>query len=310
VQGETLTPEPIMTIQRTVLLSCLTALLAACTDPPTGSLVVGDPLFAGVGAPRFTEATGTPPSATSTTGAMSITFKMSGLGSKAGNVVTATATGDAVWACRFGTGEFDAFPAPQAVSQSVNAASAVAMKNGQVSGTMSLNPPANPLVCAVPNRTAVLISTSFDGVQLSHPDAETLPIIGTFNRTFFTLPTETLPILTNVQPEATTMTIGSGLLNYTATIENAGPPLSSVVLQSWVSQGTAWRAAAGSVVNCGGAGGDLPTGTCTDQNYAGVSNATPGNGTLVPGPAVLEIQLRGSPSVRALAGWRINVTLQ
>lgn len=296
-----------MVIQRAVLLTSLITLLTACEKDPTGTLPVSGPLFASAGSPRITEATGTAPGAN---GAMSVAFKMSGVGSKAANVVTATASANAVWACRFGTGEFDAFPAPQTVSDQVSGASSMFTTSGKISGSVSLSSPANPLICATPNRTAVLVSTSFDGVQVSHPDAGSLPVVGTFNQTYHTLPTETLPIFNDVQPAGTTLTIGGGLLSYTATIENPGAPLSTIGLQAWVIQGTAWRAAAGGLVNCGGALGDLPTGTCVDQNNAGVSNATPGPGTLVPGPAILEIHLRGSPSVRVLAGWRINVTLQ
>ena len=295
-----------MVIQRAVLLTSFVTLLA-CEKDPTSALPLSGPLLASTGSPRITEATGFAPGAN---GAMSVAFKMSGVGSKAANVVTATANANAVWACRFGTGEFDAFPAPQTVSQQVSGASSMFTTSGKISGSVSLSSPANPLTCATPNRTAVLVSTSFDGVQVSHVDAGSMPVIGTFNQTYHTLPTETLPIFTDVQPAGTTLTIDGGLLSYTATIENAGAQLSPVILQAWVIQGTAWRAAAGGLVSCGGALGDLPTGTCIDQNNAGVSNATPGPGTLVPGPAILEIHLRGSPSVRVLAGWRINVTLQ
>ena len=298
-----------MVMQRAVLLTSLAALLTACEKDPTGSLPTGGPLFASAGSPRFTEATATAPDAL---GAMAIAFRMGGVGSKAANVVTATGTGDVVWACRFGSQEFDGFPAPQIVSQAVNGTSSLAMKNGQVSGVVSLSTPAgNTLNCAAGNHAPVMVSTSFDGVQIHHAEAGSLPIIGTFNRSFFTLPTETLPIFTDVQAASTTFTIEGDRVDYTATIQNSGAPLSSIAVQAWITQGTAWRAAGGAAVDCGGASGDLPTGECIVQRTAGARNdPAAGSGTLVPGPAVLEINLRGSPSVRVLAGWRINVTLQ
>lgn len=298
-----------MVNQRAVLLTSFAALLTACEKDPTGTLPVGGPLLASAGSPRFTEATGTAPGAT---GVMSVAFKMSGVGSKAANVVTATGDADALWACRFGSLEFDGWPAPQLSSEVASGSSALSMKNGQVSGIVSLSTPATPLTCAAANRTAVLISTSFDGVQVTHAEAGSIPVVGTFNRTFFTLPTETLPVVTDAQLSNSVLTIEGAPVDYTATINNPGPLLSPISVQAWITQGSTFRAAGGASVSCTGPlSGELPTGVCQFSWTAGARNdPAAGSGTLVPGPAVLELNVRGSPSVRVLAGWRFDITLQ
>ena len=80
---------------------------------------------------------------------------------------------------------------------------------------------------------------------------------------------------------------------YTATLQNDGPGLSTVVLQATLTQGTANRAAGGRQVQCnGGPVGQLPTGACSVPSDVVPFNApNAGTGTLVPGPATLEIYL-------------------
>jgi hypothetical protein len=89
-----------------------------------------------------------------------------------------------------------------------------------------------------------------------------------------------------------TLTFGSRNA-YTATLQNAGTSLSTMVLQSWIVQGTARRAAGGQQVHCnGGPVGELPTGECTVGGGVVPFNAPHlGSGTLLPGPATLEIHL-------------------
>jgi hypothetical protein len=86
---------------------------------------------------------------------------------------------------------------------------------------------------------------------------------------------------------------------YTATLRNDGPGLSTVVLQGTISQGTANRAAGGRQVQCnGGAIGELPTGTCAVSAFAVPFNAPHGGiGTLVPGPATLEIYVEQGTTI-------------
>jgi hypothetical protein len=115
-----------------------------------------------------------------------------------------------------------------------------------------------------------------------------------------TLDVKTVPI-TLVAPlpvSITSLTIASALAfgtanPYTATIQNTGPSLSTVVLQAYITQGTASRAAGGRQVECTGApGGQLPTGTCTMESFVVPFNApNGGSGTLLPGPATVEIDL-------------------
>jgi hypothetical protein len=147
-------------------------------------------------------------------------------------------------------------------------------------------------------------------VQVTHPDAATVSIPGTFERTFLALPQETFPVFTSVVLDQTTLTIDGGLVGYDATIDNLGGPRSPVIMQAWITQGTTFHAAGGGVVDCGGAVGELPTGACNLSGNARAFHAGSGSGTLVPGPAVLEINLRDSPTIRVLVGWRVNVILQ
>lgn len=104
------------------------------------------------------------------------------------------------------------------------------------------------------------------------------------------------PTITSIVPTSTNVVLGSGYTTYTTTIENPGAPRSVVLVQGWISQGTARRAAGGSNVNCGGgtASGTLPTGTCSTLADMVASNdpIVLGDGTLVTGPATFELELK------------------
>jgi hypothetical protein len=80
---------------------------------------------------------------------------------------------------------------------------------------------------------------------------------------------------------------------YGVSIENPGLPLSTVTLQAEIKQGTTARAAGGANVTCGGTplSGVLPDGTCTETRPISSFNQNGGSGTLVPGPAILEVSL-------------------
>ena len=96
-----------------------------------------------------------------------------------------------------------------------------------------------------------------------------------------------------------TLNFGAGN-SYTAFLQNTGPSLSSVILQATLTQGAASRGAGGRQVQCNsGPIGELPTGTCTVPAFVVPFNAPQaGIGTLVPGPATLEIELlQGSTSL-------------
>jgi hypothetical protein len=80
--------------------------------------------------------------------------------------------------------------------------------------------------------------------------------------------------------------------NATVTINNPGAAGSSYLLQGWIRQGTARLAAGGGNVTCGGGSGLLPTGSCTEPTVISASNSAQGTGTLVPGPATWEVELK------------------
>jgi len=295
---------------RTTTALALTVLVMACERTPTTVEPALQPQFAGQGSPRFTDASATGPG---NAGELLISFSMSGVGSKASDFVTGAADQDGTWACRTSVGEFDYFPAPQVVTGRPANTVNMLSKNGQPSGSITLNAPPNALTCppgAPGIHAPVLVSVQYSGVQVSNPDAGSVAIPGIFQRSFFTLPTDVVPTFTAFTPAATNFTIDGAGVSYSATIQNDGSPLSGIIAQLWVTQGTTFRAAGGASVDCGGALGDLPTGSCTITGTAFANNGGAGAGTLTAGAAVLELDLRMSPGVRVLAGQRVNVTLQ
>ena len=100
------------------------------------------------------------------------------------------------------------------------------------------------------------------------------------------------PTITSFTPTSTSVPLGTGFRSYSAVVENPGGARSVVTMQLWVSQGSARRAAGGTQVRCnGGTLGELPSGTCTTPGDIVASNGGSGTGTLVLGPATLEIEL-------------------
>jgi hypothetical protein len=79
----------------------------------------------------------------------------------------------------------------------------------------------------------------------------------------------------------------------TAILQNAGPALQGMVFRSAISQGTARREAGERQVQCPGRPlGELPTDGCTLAATVFAMNApNAGTGTLIPGPATLELDL-------------------
>ena len=100
-------------------------------------------------------------------------------------------------------------------------------------------------------------------------------------------PTLGAPTLTS-----TPVIIDGATTAYTTTLTNPGPNLSNVVLQGWLNQGVARRAAGGMQVNVGSGSGQLPTGpSVAVSGSISASNSSGGVGTLVPGAATFELQL-------------------
>jgi hypothetical protein len=97
--------------------------------------------------------------------------------------------------------------------------------------------------------------------------------------------------ITSLSLADNTIPIGGTSGSYTAILNNIGGALSGAVLQGYITQGSARRAAGGLVVNCGGGSGVLPTGNCTMSFVVNASNTGSGIGTLVPGIATFELDL-------------------
>ncbi len=110
----------------------------------------------------------------------------------------------------------------------------------------------------------------------------------------FTVPltlVSSAPTMTAPTPSSTSATIDGASVTYSTILNNPGLSQSNVLLQGWIDQAATRRAAGGAMVMCGAGVGVLPTGTFTVQESMVASNATGGNGTLVAGPATLEVQL-------------------
>ena len=105
-----------------------------------------------------------------------------------------------------------------------------------------------------------------------------------------------LPSIVDVLLEISKLTIGGPSVPYAATLLNPGTgDLSVVVLQAFIQQPGASRAAGGFQVTCGAAIGVLPPGTCNTNFTLNASNTGAGSGTLIAGSAtaVFELRLNG-----------------
>jgi hypothetical protein len=110
-----------------------------------------------------------------------------------------------------------------------------------------------------------------------------------------------------------TIPLASDAVPYTAFISNTGASVSNVVVQTWISQGTARRAAGGRTIQCGTATpGVLPTtdSCAVPSEVSAMNDPASGNGILVPGPAILEIDVdQQSGATTNLAKTFVPVTL-
>lgn len=119
-------------------------------------------------------------------GNLAVNFKIAGLGDNETITVTANADATAVYACRNNGGNFPSDPKKTEASGPVSASgNFTSGKNGQVSGNLTLTPPATTLTCPGGQRR-VLVSVSYTNVSVSGGgDTESIP--GTFSRTFFNI---------------------------------------------------------------------------------------------------------------------------
>ena len=125
-----------------------------------------------------------------------------------------------------------------------------------------------------------------------------------------TVPVTLLPAVTidSVDLSSTSLAIEGAGVPYTAFVTNYTPgTLSTVVLQAYIDQGAASRAAGGLQVVCGAGTGSLPPGQCPVSFTLGASNSAAGTGTLVPGSAVARFEVRDDGIL--LATFTVSVTL-
>jgi hypothetical protein len=102
------------------------------------------------------------------------------------------------------------------------------------------------------------------------------------------------PTITSLTPSTGYVPLGAGFSGYKAVVDNPGALVTNVVLQGWIRQGSARRAAAGTLIRCSvGPAGNLATGSCISLGDIVASNdpIISGSGTLVLGPATFELEL-------------------
>jgi hypothetical protein len=135
--------------------------------------------------PNFKSATASGPDAN---GNLTVNFRETGLGNT-GNPVnyTATANGDALYACQNGGGNFPSDPKKQSATGPVSKSGTFPSgKNGNVTGSLVLNPPASTLNCPG-GQHAVLANVTYTNVRLCDVDHNVcVSIPGTFSRVFYT----------------------------------------------------------------------------------------------------------------------------
>jgi len=118
--------------------------------------------------------------------------------------------------------------------------------------------------------------------------------------------------ITALSPSSTTLTIGGASSGFIATIQNTDVDQTGAAVQGWIIQagaGLARRAAVSNALQCGvgSGGGVLPSGTCSISGFFLASNTLMGSGTLLPGPALFELDLVVNGNVRARKSVRITL---
>lgn len=134
--------------------------------------------------PHFISASASGPNAS---GKLVVSFKIAGLGANETITITTTADATAVYACQNNGGNFPSDPKKQQVSGPVSASGDFTSgKNGQITGSLTLSPPASTLDCPS-GQHEVLVSVSYTNVQISATGVGAESIPGTFSRTFFNI---------------------------------------------------------------------------------------------------------------------------
>lgn len=147
------------------------------------SLIVGLAAAPALAAsPHFIRASASGPDAS---GDLTVSFKIAGLGDNQTLTITASANATAVYACRNNGGKFPSDPKKTEVSGPVSASGDFTSgRNGQITGSLTLSPPASGLDCP-PGQREVLVSVTYTNVAVSAPGAGSESIPGTFSRTFY-----------------------------------------------------------------------------------------------------------------------------
>ena len=120
-------------------------------------------------------------------GRLQVNFKIAGLGDNVTTTVTASANASAEFACRNRGGNFPSDPKKQQVTGPVvEKGNFTSGKNGQITGSLILNPPRPTLQCPSGQR-AVILNVLYQNVKVSEPAAGAASIRGAFSRTFLTI---------------------------------------------------------------------------------------------------------------------------
>jgi hypothetical protein len=118
-------------------------------------------------------------------GNLTVSFKIAGLGKNVTLTIEATGDGTAVYACQNNGGNFPSDPKKQEVNGPVSASGEFTSgQNGQITGSLTLKPPASTLSCP-PGQNEVLASVSYSDVTLSAPGAELETVFGDFSEVYY-----------------------------------------------------------------------------------------------------------------------------
>jgi hypothetical protein len=152
----------------------------------SATLIIGSTaVSAFADSPHFTTASAT----LLNNGDLKVSFKEAGLGTNQLITYVASADATATYACRNGGGNFPADPKKQTVSGPVSATGDFSSgKNGSVSASLTLSPPASTLNCPGGQRE-VLGTVSYSNVVITDTTNDvSKPISGPFSKTFVVIP--------------------------------------------------------------------------------------------------------------------------
>jgi hypothetical protein len=118
-------------------------------------------------------------------GTLTTDFKLAGLGGKVTITVTASADATAVYICQNNGGNFPSDPKKQVLAGPVSAAEQLtSTKNGQITDSLSLSPPATTLDCPSGQRP-VLAYVSYNNVAISGSNGATESLSLNFEKVYF-----------------------------------------------------------------------------------------------------------------------------